>query len=43
MFLATIFTQKMPGSSSSMCSSILMLETYDIIILPEVHQTHNKL
>ena len=37
LFLATIFTQKMPESSCSIHSSILMLENiYDIIVLPEV-------
>ena len=43
LFLATSFTQKMPEDSDSMYSSILVLETYGIIILPEVDRIHKKL
>ena len=37
------FYLKMAEGSDSVYSSILMLETYDIIILPEVDRIHKKL
>ena len=43
IFLATTFIQKMPEGSDSMYSSILMLETYDFIILTEVDRIHMKI
>ena len=48
IFLVATFTQKMPESSNSMYSSILMIQpfyhqTYDSIILPKVDRIHKRL